>query len=132
MRNREDLIEFTQHSVQKMYREIHEQILYYKEKINHLQNSYALKKPADLMKQYQQRLDELVRNVEIQIQYRIESKKDKIENFQRQLFSLSPSSVLKRGYTLCFTDADDKLLRQVDDVPLGEKVRIQFYRGHSD
>jgi len=129
VRNRDEVSEFVIDSVNKMYRNISDQILYYKEKITNLQNSYALKRPADVIKQYQQRLDELVRNIDILFQHRLDSKKNVIESLKKQLISLSPDSILKRGYTLCYKGDGQKLLKKITDVQLNDEIKVQFYQG---
>lgn len=129
VKNQTELQEFFRSSIAGMYRGIREQIAYYKEKVNHLQNSYALKKPSDVIRQYQQRLDELTKSMELQYQYLMDSRKQQINSLRKQLISLSPQSILNRGYSLCFREEDGKLVKTSDDVQVADKIRVQFHRG---
>ncbi len=127
--NREDLSESIKNSVNKCYRLLWDYISLYKEKVSSLRNSYALRKPLDAIKQNGQRLDELVRSLELQSMHRINSKKQLVDAIRKQLFSLSPESILNRGYSLCFSEDDGKLLRKATDVKLNDKIQVQFFRG---
>jgi len=129
VRNRDELIEFIQSSMERIYRIVREQISFNKEKISHLKNNYALKKPVDVIKQYQQRLDELIRNMELQFKFLMDLKKNTLTSLQKHLSSLSPESILKRGYTLCYNDKNEILIKQAIDVEPNEKIIVQFYQG---
>ena len=129
VRDRVDLSESIKNSLNRVYRTLLERIAYYQEKVNHLQNSYALRKPSDVIKQQQQRLDELIRSSEIQFQHIITSRKQEIASLEKQLLSLSPDSILKRGYSLCYKDEDGKLIKSVSEVSIDDKMKIQFYKG---
>lgn len=129
VRDRVDLSEGIKNNMSRVYQILFERIAHYKEKVTHLQNSYALRRPSDVIKQHQQRLDELVRSIEIQFQHVINSQKQEVASLQKQLISLSPDSILKRGYALCFKDQDGKLVKNTSDVSIDDHVKIQFYRG---
>lgn len=127
--NSEDLIESIKNSVNKCYRLLWDYISLYKEKVSSLQNSYALRKPLDVIKQNGQRLDELVRSLELQSMHRINSKKQLVDALRKQLLSLSPESILNRGYSLCFSEKNGKLLQKATDVKINDKIQVQFFRG---
>ena len=124
-----ELSEYIKSSMNKCYRILRDYISLNQEKVYSMQNSYSLRKPADVIKQNGQRLDELVKILESQFQYRINSQKQVVESIRKQLLSLSPESVLKRGYSFCFRDDNGKLLRAATDVKLEDKIQIQFHRG---
>ena len=127
--NCEDLSESIKNSVNKCYRLLWDYISLYKEKVSSLQNSYALRKPLDVIKQNGQRLDELVRSLELQSMHRINSKKQLVDAMRKQLLSLSPESILNRGYSLCFSEKNGKLLQKATDVKINDKIQVQFFRG---
>jgi exodeoxyribonuclease VII large subunit len=129
--NRDELIDIVQNNMRKFDRLVRDKISYYRERVGNLENSYALRRPSDVTKQYQQRLDDLTRGLEIQYSYKLNSHKHQIENLQKQLISLSPQSILSRGYSLCFRDQDGKLVKLAEELKAGDKVRIQFYEGQA-
>ena len=129
--NRDELIDIVRNNMGKLDRLVRDKISYYRERVGNLENSYALRRPSDVTKQYQQRLDDLTRGLEIQYSYKLNSHKHQIENLQKQVISLSPQSILSRGYSLCFRDQDGKLVKLAEDLKAGDKVRIQFYEGQA-
>jgi exodeoxyribonuclease VII large subunit len=45
------------------------------------------------------------------------------------LHALSPLAVLKKGYTLVWTDGGLRLARRIEDVAAGETVEVSFFKG---
>ena len=56
--------------------------------------------------------------------------KGKWEKYTAELHTLSPLNILKKGYTLCWKDGGEILVRSIDDVALGEEMQVSFYQGH--
>jgi exodeoxyribonuclease VII large subunit len=55
-------------------------------------------------------------------------KRDRWERLSLQLQERSPLKVLERGYAIA-TDAAGNVLRDVDQISIGESVRVQLHRG---
>lgn len=51
------------------------------------------------------------------------------ERLGTELHSLSPLSILKKGYTLCWNQDKTRLLRRIDDIAQGDSLIVTFYRG---
>lgn len=51
------------------------------------------------------------------------------ERLGMELHSLSPLSILKKGYTLCWNQDKTRLLRRIDDIAQGDSLIVTFYRG---
>lgn len=45
------------------------------------------------------------------------------------LDSLSPLNILKKGYTLCWKDGNQDLIRKVDEVVAKDKIAVSFLKG---
>jgi len=132
VRNRDELLQTIQHLAQKMFRRIHTHVNTYKEKVTYLANSYALRRPSDVIKQYFQRVDELSKTLETNYLHRIEMRRGQVESLQKQLVSLNPKSILKRGYSICYREETGEIVRQAKELSVGEGVHVQFYRGTAD
>jgi len=132
VRNREELLQEIQHLAQKMFRRIYNQMNAYKEKVNYLTNSYALRRPLDVIKQYFQRVDELSKTLETNYLHRIEMRRGQVESLQKQLTSLNPKSILKRGYSICFREETGEIVRESLQLSEEDGLHIQFYRGGAE
>jgi len=53
----------------------------------------------------------------------------KWERFSAELDNLSPLNILKKGYTLCWKNAQPKLIQKVEDVGEGDEVTVSFFKG---
>jgi exodeoxyribonuclease VII large subunit len=51
------------------------------------------------------------------------------ERLTASLNALSPLAVLKKGYTLCWTEGGLRLARKVEDVAVDDTVTVSFYKG---
>lgn len=51
------------------------------------------------------------------------------ERLAAELHTLSPLNILKKGYTLCWTDQGRKLVRTIDEVVENEELAVSFYKG---
>jgi exodeoxyribonuclease VII large subunit len=54
------------------------------------------------------------------------------EKLSVELDSLSPLSVLRKGYTLCWKDGGQNFIRKVDEVSEKEKITVSFLKGELD
>lgn len=60
----------------------------------------------------------------------MEKRKDKLLYLKNKTQSLSPHSVLKRGYSICFSFPPGKIIRESTQLKKGDKVKIMLYKGH--
>jgi exodeoxyribonuclease VII large subunit len=55
-------------------------------------------------------------------------KRQRLDRLLLQLEERSPLRVLERGYAICY-DAAGNVVRAADDVPVGDRIRVQLARG---
>lgn len=55
--------------------------------------------------------------------------KAKWEKLSAELHNLSPLNILKKGYTLCWKDGGQRLVRQIDEVEERKEMTVSFYKG---
>lgn len=89
----------------------------------------ALKHPERFIMDRRQRVDEgkeeLVRRMGVVLQ---EHRKD-LQQKMAQLDMISPLAVLNRGYSICYREADGKVVREAAAVACGDRLRITLRRG---
>ena len=51
------------------------------------------------------------------------------ERLAAELHNLSPLNILKKGYTLCWTDKGRQLVRTIEEVTENEELAVSFYKG---
>lgn len=53
----------------------------------------------------------------------------KWERLSAELDNLSPLNILKKGYTLCWKDAEPRLVQKINEVDEGDEVTVSFFKG---
>jgi len=51
------------------------------------------------------------------------------EKLAAELHNLSPLNILKKGYTLCWKDGGQRLIRKIEEIDREKEVTVSFYRG---
>jgi len=62
----------------------------------------------------------------------VKERKHKLGSLIRQLDALSPLKVMSRGYSLVYDEKEQHLLRSIEDVQLGDLVKIKLANGQLD
>ncbi len=127
------------------WREIQGQLNYFHEKMGNLlhktldnlrdqlanwQNSYAFRRPLDLVFQHRQRLDELQRSLTNNVNHAIQMRQINLKHIQTQLNSLNPDAILKRGYSIATLNG--KILTDAAQLANGDSVHIRLASGGFD
>jgi len=60
---------------------------------------------------------------------KIQGLKGTWERLAAELHNLSPLNILKKGYTLCWTDKGRKLVRTIEEVAENEELAVSFFKG---
>lgn len=76
-----------------------------------------------------EKLDRLREKLESLGKMRIEKEKEKLSSGKNRLRDLSPLSILKRGYSICFNYPKGEIITAYKQVKKGERVRIKLHRG---
>jgi exodeoxyribonuclease VII large subunit len=100
-----------------------------RDRLKSLVGSYSFLKTPDLVRQYQQRLDELIHSMQLTLEHRFNLQSQKLTSLFHRLQALAPESVLKRGYSICYRAEDNKIIRGASLLKVEDKIRVQFYKG---
>ncbi|MEW5761077.1 MAG: exodeoxyribonuclease VII large subunit [Candidatus Thermoplasmatota archaeon] len=91
--------------------------------INNLKNRLNSEIDA-LLKEKRQRLDEAFFSLDKAIRNELVRQKERWKRLTDILSSLSPYSVLSRGYSITLREIDKKIIKNISDVEIGEKIKI--------
>jgi exodeoxyribonuclease VII large subunit len=102
-------------------------ILNSKNNITNFLKSYAFRKPEDLLRQYSQRLDDIIPKLNSVYINHLNRIQNYIDNLVTRLTSLHPEHVIRRGYALVYKKR--KLVKSIEDVDINDIVDIQIKDG---
>ena len=94
-----------------------------------LAESYALRVPRDLVRQNQQRTDELLQRAGLAVRRRLEAATERFAARGAQLDSLSPLRVLERGYSVTTDKASHRPFRDAAELQPGQEIRTILWHG---
>jgi exodeoxyribonuclease VII large subunit len=100
-----------------------------REKYLHLNERFGLRNPDQKIRILRLLILEGRRRLEQNIRYLVEIQREKVRGVFGKLDSLSPLSILQRGYSITRKMPTMEILRDVVYVKEGDKVEVRLYRG---
>ncbi|HEY3323354.1 MAG TPA: exodeoxyribonuclease VII large subunit [Planctomycetota bacterium] len=100
-----------------------------RQRLNGLEQSYALRHPEDRIAGLRQRLDDLLSRMTPAASRRLENARHALARATGRLESLSPLKVLERGYSVTLRERDGAVVRSVGDVAAGEVIKTRVGDG---
>ncbi|MBD3234023.1 MAG: exodeoxyribonuclease VII large subunit [candidate division Zixibacteria bacterium] len=91
----------------------------------------AFQKPLSLFEQYSIKLDHLNEKLDNSVKDVLNSHKVKLTHLQRELNSVSPDNVLRRGYSICTTEKDE-VVKDSEQLRKGDRIKLKFASGGAD
>ncbi|MBN1154045.1 exodeoxyribonuclease VII large subunit [candidate division KSB1 bacterium] len=128
--DKDDLMHRIVNNLRTMHDTIATRIQYYQDRLVTFERSYGIRRPTDLVKQFQQRLDDVLISMQRIQSHRLDMLRSKLESTKQRLTSLAPMAVLKRGYSICYREQDDQIISNASDLEADDKIRVQFNIGH--
>ncbi|MFH1995763.1 MAG: exodeoxyribonuclease VII large subunit [Candidatus Omnitrophota bacterium] len=99
------------------------------ERLLALKSTYALRQPVNLLRQYQQRVDELGRNLFRAVGHLLETNNECVKRLSGKLDVLSPTAILKRGYSITMDLSTGRIVRDAGSLEAGNEVRTLLGKG---
>ncbi len=99
--------------------------------LNAYRESYGLRRVEDLVFQNMQRVDELQKGLHTGMRRRFEAGLGAYGRLTAQLGTLSPLSVLGRGYSLTQRLEDGSVVQDAGALSQGERLRVRFAKGEA-
>ncbi len=103
----------------------------FQRRFERLSNSYVFKEPIHLVREKQQKIDELTHNIELFINQKKEREFAKLAQIEARLKNLDPFSVLKRGYSV-LTDKKTGTIITSHKIQQGSQVSARVSDGNID
>ena len=85
--------------------------------------------PLDIVKEYEQRLDEIDKDISLRFTHYMELKEENFKLLSEKLEILSPLGILNRGYSVTFKLPGKKILKNVSSIRKGDVVETRLSRG---
>ncbi len=128
IRDRQELAGVLEYYREKLRENLIRSIQRKKDRIEHLKQSYAFRRPEDIIFQKMQRLDEISRNMLTYLNHKIALYRQNIHYLHNQINALNPHAILKRGYSICYKDGE--IVKDVAQVKPLDMVQVRLSRGH--
>jgi exodeoxyribonuclease VII large subunit len=100
----------------------------FKRRFQNASQSYVFKEPLHLLRERQQRIDELSRRMESLFSLYMERLKSRTSDLKSRLKNLNPEAVLQRGYAI-ISDTMSGIVVTDPDVPEGTLLDAKFAKG---
>jgi len=98
-----------------------------KEAITNLLRSYSFNRPADILRQHIQHLDEMQSSMEQALSHRIALTSQSVQSLQKRIESVHPRRILERGYSL--VRRDGKIMTRVKFLHEKDEIEIEMSDG---
>jgi len=93
-----------------------------------VRNSYAMRRPADILQQYIWQIEEITRRLFYGALTHQRTQREKISTLKKHLSSLNPSNVLNRGFALIYKD--ENLVSSEKEVAIDDEILVKLKDGN--
>jgi len=102
-----------------------------RQRFNTLFSSYGFRRAVDQIAQYSQFTDELSRRLIDQNSHTNDTYNQTLSSLAGRLNTLSPLAVLERGYAVCQSSSNGKVVRSVGELQVDERVSVRLHEGEA-
>ncbi|MBN1872084.1 MAG: exodeoxyribonuclease VII large subunit [Candidatus Omnitrophica bacterium] len=127
---KEDLVLALNQLTDRLDNSVVDKITTLKEELTALSESYVLKQPVNVIEQYQQRIDELTRSIEMRSTHILDLKQGVFTTICGKLEAMSPFKVLSRGYSITTVIETGEVIKDSRDVKKGATTRTRLGKGN--
>tara|TARA_B100000315_G_scaffold94826_1_gene87146 strand:+ start:102 stop:1499 length:1398 start_codon:yes stop_codon:yes gene_type:complete len=113
----------------RMERAIKNSLQTQKEKTRANKKHLFLLNPLNKIKQHKVLLSEVEKKINSQMNFTFNISRNTLNAAMKRLDSVSPLSVLNRGYAICRTYPEEKVLKDSRNVSIGERIKVQLSKG---
>ena len=125
-----NLVRFLEGAAQMGRQRVMQQIAQYRQRVSALQKHPLLSSPYGVLAPAIQRLDDFSRQLDrVNPMLKITEGWDRLNRVKQHLRSMHPQNILKKGYTILFSEKDDSIILSAKDLQPGEKFKALLHDG---
>jgi exodeoxyribonuclease VII large subunit len=99
------------------------------QRLKSAEESYGFRRPFDIITQRFQKTDELIRQLENRVKNYLEIKSNAVSLLKEKVNALSPSSVLKRGYSIARKLPELKVIKDAGILKEKDRIEVKVFKG---
>ncbi len=124
------LLKFLNHAEKVCHQRISQQISQYRQRTFALQKHPLLSSPYGILSPLIQRLDDYTRQLELlNPSDKIAEGWDRLKRVKQHLKSLHPQNILKKGYTILFSEKENSIILSAKDLQPDQKITALLHDG---
>ncbi|MFH0838616.1 MAG: exodeoxyribonuclease VII large subunit [Candidatus Omnitrophota bacterium] len=101
-----------------------------KEKCSAVSSKLKMLQPINMLRQYQQRVDELIKHLTVHTRHLLQIRRHTFKRLIGELETLSPLAVLSRGYSITTIHPHGEVIRDIKVLQRGDTIKTRLSRGH--
>ena len=126
---RDVFLEQTRANIRKLATSFVSLIEHSNQRLKSVKESYGFRRPFDIITQRSQKMDELARQLENELKNHLEIRSNSLSLLKEKLKTLSPTSVLKRGYSIARKLPEMRIIKDVGMLKEKDRIEVRVYKG---
>jgi exodeoxyribonuclease VII large subunit len=94
-----------------------------------LKESYVLRQPFNIITQYEQRIDDLKKEISIRTEHMVKMRGENFNLLAHKLEALSPLAILGRGYSITTKLPEGAIIKDAASVKRGDEIETRLGKG---
>jgi exodeoxyribonuclease VII large subunit len=127
--NKEDILERIAALNERLRNSLVGKVNLLRRQLRQASESYVLRRPGEFILEYQQRVDDLVKETDIRMRHIIQMCQQRLSSVCGKLGVLNPFAVLSRGFSVSMKLPGDVILRSSAELAPGDRVRTKLSHG---
>ena len=99
------------------------------QRLTTLKESYILRQPLNIITQYEQKIDDLRKDIAIRIDHLVKMRSENFNLLISKLEALSPLGILKRGYSITTKVPEGMIIKDSGLLKKGDRVETKLGKG---
>ena len=129
VKNKEELVSMIKSFRMRLENNLRHVYELYKGRYKRARDSMVFRRPMELVNQLRQELDNLVDRMLQTAAHFIEIQKSEFNLLIEKLNILNPLAILGRGYSITYKLPEQKIVKDIKEVALHDKIKIRLYKG---